>query len=164
MKIAIISFLITVCCSSSFSNVPQDMDRISSSVIVGQSCRISGIQNIDFGTIDGNFTSHKDSNSGSISVTCTLGTTYSIGLGDGNNGLSGQRRMMSSDLNTFINYDLYSDSAFTSAWGDIGSGHEKVDTGNGTSQTHTIYARIPSAQPPVAAGIYSDTIIATLTF
>ncbi len=142
----------------------QDTDNLTSSVVVTQGCYINSVQNIDFGSIDGNFTANKDASNGSVSVTCTLGTPYSIGLGDGLNSNAGQRRLADATSEAFINYNLYLDSGFSNPWGGIGSGTENTGTGNASGQAYTVFARIPSGQSAVAAGAYNDTVVATVNF
>lgn len=142
----------------------QDTENLSSTVVVSQGCFINAVQTIDFGTIDGNFAANKDASNGSVSVICTLGTSYAIGLGDGLHVNAGQRRLADGANQSFIGYDLYLDSGFSNSWGDIGSGNEKAGTGNAQSQSHTVFARIPSGQTAVAAGAYNDTIVATVNF
>lgn len=151
-------------CLYAFSSIAfQDTDNISSSVVVTQGCYISNVGNIDFGSIDGNFANEKNSN-GSVSVVCTLDTTYAIGLGGGLHADGEQRRLADAENKAFINYNLYLDPSYSSPWGEIGSGNEKNGIGNATSQTHTVYASIPSGQQAVSAGVYNDTIVATVNF
>jgi len=151
--------------SLAFSAVAlQDTDNVSSSVVVSQGCYISAVDNIDFGSIDGNFSTNKDSSNGSVSVVCTLGTSYSIGIGDGLHADAEQRRLADAQNQSFINYDLYLDSSYSNPWGNIGSGNEKTGIGSALRQNHTVFARIPSGQAAVAAGSYNDTVVATVNF
>lgn len=102
-------------------------------------------------------------NTSTMSVTCTTGTTYSIGLDAGENGSGNvDKRTMSSGTD-FIAYQLYSDSARATVWGDtIGTDTVKSE-GTGSAQLYTVYGRVPpQATPP--AGVYNDTVLVTLTF
>jgi spore coat protein U domain-containing protein, fimbrial subunit CupE1/2/3/6 len=65
-----------------------------------------------------------------------------------------------------LSYNLYLDAAFTSIWGDGGSGTGTYTIGNPPNNTDvnlTVYGRIP-AQQDVSAGGYTDTVIATINF
>lgn len=97
---------------------------------------------------------------GTVSVTCTNGTSYTVAL-DGGSQADVTARAMSDGANG-LSYQLYSDPARTSVWGMNGA--ELVSaTGTGSSVDHTVYGRIPSGQTP-PAGSYSDTVNVTVTY
>jgi spore coat protein U-like protein len=125
-------------------------------------CVIQSVVDTDFGIISGIFTTDLDVSNGSVTVLCTNGASYDIGLDNGNNFLV-TRRMESAG--TFIGYELYQEMTFTTPWGDIGTGTELAGlTGTGAPQSYTVYARIPMGQPPVGAGTYSDVVTVTVDF
>ena len=64
-----------------------------------------------------------------------------------------------------LNYALYTDSGHTTLWGDgAGGTTATIDgTGNGISQSSTIYGRVPAGQT-VPAGGYADTVNVTVTY
>jgi spore coat protein U-like protein len=105
----------------------------------------------------------------SIAVQCTNTTPYSIGLDNGANASSGQRRMQSSG--NFINYNLYTDSGFSLPWTTTssassctaGSGSCVLGTGTGANQNVTVYGQVP-VQPSPAPGGYNDTVVVTVTY
>lgn len=100
-----------------------------------------------------------------VSVTCTTGTTYDVGLNEGlndyGNGVTG-RRMVYATTN-FLAYALYSDSGRTTNWGNTVDTDTVDGTGNGSAQDITVYGRVPINQY-VTAGGYSDTITVTVTY
>jgi len=96
---------------------------------------------------------------GNISVNCDVATTYSIALSTGS-GTYDSRAMMSSTHELF--YNLYIDATLTTVWGD-GTGHSATVGGTQSIANHTVYGRIPAAQN-AHVGVYSDTIVVTLTF
>lgn len=105
-------------------------------------------------------------NTSTITVNCTKGTNYSIGLNEGTAaGATVTTRQMedavSSDL---INYSLYSNSSRTVNWGNT-QNTDTVDVASatGAAENHTVYGRIPAGQY-VTAGSYSDTITVTVTY
>lgn len=99
-----------------------------------------------------------------LTVTCTPGTAYTIGLdaGIGSGGTVAQRAM--SFLTNTLNYTLYTTAARTAVWGD-GTGGTSTVTGTGTvvPQIVPVYGRIPAAQN-AAPGLYVDTVTVTLTY
>jgi spore coat protein U-like protein len=60
-------------------------------------------------------------------------------------------------------YGLFRDAARSLSWGELGDGAAQPGTGSGAAQSFTVYGRVPAqATPP--PGIYSDTIIVTITY
>jgi spore coat protein U-like protein len=120
---------------------------------------------VAFGNVDVTAGSNVDG-TGAISVTCTSGTAWvaSANAGGGT-GASLTTRKMANGAN-LLNYALYTDSSRTSIWGDgVGGTTATVgDTGSGTGQSKTIYARVPSGQTSLPAGSYADTVVVTVTY
>ena len=106
---------------------------------------------------------------GTISVKCTNTTPYSIGLDNGLHVNGSQRRMQASS--SFINYNLYTDAARTSAWTSTtsattctsGANTCVLGTGTALNQNVSVYGRVPPQTSP-PPGVYADTIIVTVTF
>ncbi len=100
---------------------------------------------------------------GGVTVTCTNGSAWWIGLGAGGGGAAaGVSRSMSLDASR-LGYELYSDSTRTTVWGNTqptGFG----GTGTGAAQATPVYGRIAAAQTTVPAGPYADTVVATVNF
>ncbi|GAB7129739.1 spore coat U domain-containing protein [Silvimonas sp. JCM 19000] len=101
---------------------------------------------------------------GAISVQCTNGSPYTIALDKGTtSGATLLDRQLKSGSNV-VHYQLYSDSARTTVWGDGTSGAPTLGkTGTGGIQSWPVYARIPVQTTP-ATGTYTDTITATVSF
>jgi spore coat protein U-like protein len=136
-------------------------DTFTVSATVGNACVISATD-MDFGSID--VTSGQDITSTSeLTVTCTSGAAYEIALSAGAGGDVSTRAMSDGDTGT-LNYGLFSDSSHMLNWGETEDADTVADTGNGSAQVHTVYGRIPSGQTGVAAGTYTDTIIATVIY
>jgi len=102
--------------------------------------------------------------SSSITARCTNGDMWRIGLSAGSSGNVAARQMQRVGGGGAVNYQLYTDSGFTTAWGD-GTGGTTTVTGVGTGnqQVITVFGRVPAQTTP-APGDYSDTITATITF
>jgi len=100
---------------------------------------------------------------GNVSATCVNGTDYDIGLDAGQStGATVTTRKMKSGAN-LLPYQLFSDSGRTTNWGNTVGTDTVHGTGTGTSQNLTVYAKLPAGTVP-AAGTYSDTVKATISF
>ena len=131
------------------------------SALVSSGCIVTALP-LAFGSYDAQGASTLDAST-SITVLCTLGTAYNVGLNaGGGTGATVATRKLTSGSN-LLNYTLYTDANRTSVWGNtIGT-----DTVSGTyallQAPYTVYGRIPSGQT-VAAGIYTDTVTVTITY
>jgi len=116
---------------------------------------------LDFGSINPLIAGDATSTS-TITVTCTALTSYSIALSAGGGG-SFVERVMRSGANTLY-YQLYSDVANTTIWGD-GTGGSTVFAGSasGAGTTSNVYGRVPHQQSAFA-GTYADSIVVTVTY
>ena len=112
----------------------------------------------------GAYTTAQVDNTSTISVTCTKGTTYNVGLDAGTSaGATVTTRKMTGPGGDTLAYALYQDSARTINWGNTVSTDTVIGTGNGSAQTLTVYGRVPAGQF-VTPGAYTDTITATITY
>lgn len=126
---------------------------------------------LDFGTNTGAITTAIDAQS-SLLVTCTNGTPYSVGLGNGvgTGATASVRKMTNASDSSIVNYTLYTAAARTNIWDNNcttlpGTSASCVSgTGNGSQQTLQVFGRVAASQPNVTVGSYVDTVIATLTF
>jgi spore coat protein U-like protein len=92
-----------------------------------------------------------------LRTTCTPSTTYHIGLDQGQSpGATVNQRKMVSGANN-LNYQLYSDSARSTIWGNTTGTDTVTGVGSGLAVDHTVYGAVPAAQV-VPAGDYADTI------
>ncbi|HUH39828.1 MAG TPA: spore coat U domain-containing protein [Castellaniella sp.] len=130
--------------------------------VVKSDCRIDASTTMNFGTVFMSINQKIDSTS-TITVTCNGGQSgngYHIRLGDGLNA-SGQQRRMRGNLG-YITYELYRDAQRSSRWGN--SDYLGVaGTGTGQPQSYTVYGRVPIQTPP-GAGLYTDTVVITLSY
>ncbi|KRA56679.1 hypothetical protein ASD79_16590 [Caulobacter sp. Root655] len=118
--------------------------------------------NVDFGT-SGVLSAAKDAQ-GSLGVTCTSGSPYSVGLNNGLTGTGPTLRKMKKGAET-VTYGLYKNAARDQPWGDLAQGAGFVWSGSGTggSQPFTVYGRAPAQTTP-SPGAYADTVVATVTY
>jgi spore coat protein U domain-containing protein, fimbrial subunit CupE1/2/3/6 len=66
----------------------------------------------------------------------------------------------------FLNYNLFSDSARTTAWGNGSNGASAFGitaASNAAERTFTVYGRVPKGQD-VNVGSFTDTMQATVNF
>ena len=140
------------------ANAATDTANLNVKVTINATCDIHSVSpaDVDFGTVLSSATNVDTA--GSLSVNCTQGTGYSIGLDNGQN-YSGSRRMIKGT--DFVAYELYRDNARTLPWGNI-AGSSLAGTGSGAVQVIPVYGRIPSANSP--AGNYADVVVATVTY
>ena len=94
-----------------------------------------------------------------------MGVNPTIDLGNGLNSVAagGGFRGMANGSN-ILPYQIYSGSLSGSVWGTLLSGTSVVATGSGLPATVTMYGRIPLGKTSVIAGLYQDTVVATLNF
>jgi spore coat protein U-like protein len=98
-----------------------------------------------------------------VTVTCTIGTAYDIGLDAGVGvGASVASRKMSSGAN-LLNYTLYQDGARTTVFGNTVGTDSLHSTALLLPIVHTVYGRIVSGQY-IPTGAYTDTINVTVTY
>ncbi len=130
-------------------------------VVIQKACDVTATPptTLDFGT-QGPLIANVDQTS-TITVVCTPTTAYNIGL-DGGASASTSARTMVLGSNT-VGYQLYSDSARSTVWGNVVGTDTVSGSGSGVNQPYTVYGRIPPQATPVA-GTYSDTIGVTVTY
>ncbi len=130
-------------------------------ITIQNTCDISTAPaDIDFGT-------HLSSDtvpvgSTSLSLTCTKGAAYDIGLLPSGGDSTGSGTMTSGSNS--IAYTLWQDSgASTTKWGNTIGSNTLHGTGDGTAHTIPVYAKVASIST-APAGTYSDTVTVTVTY
>ena len=99
-----------------------------------------------------------------ISVTCTNGTTYNVGLNAGTaTGATVTKRSMTGPASALLGYKLFSNSSHTINWGNTVGTDTVAGRGTGTGQFLTVYGQIPAGES-ASLGTYTDTITATITY
>jgi spore coat protein U-like protein len=126
---------------------------------VAANCLVT-TQNIDFGAV-GILSSNVDT-TGEVSVTCTPGTAYTVGLNNGQTGTDPTARRMTLGSQAVI-YGLYRDAARSQPWGGTVGTDTLAGIGAGTAQNLTVYGRVPPQTTP-SPGVYADTVVVTVTY
>jgi spore coat protein U-like protein len=99
-----------------------------------------------------------------ISVTCTNGTSYNVGLNAGTaTGATVTKRSMTGPASALLGYKLFSNSGYTINWGNTVGTDTVARKGTGTGQSITVYGQIPAGES-ARIGTYTDTITATITY
>ncbi|MBB3047524.1 spore coat protein U-like protein [Litorivivens lipolytica] len=131
---------------------------------VVDSCDVSA-NNLAFGNVEPVNNLNIDA-VGSITVTCSLGTSYSLLLDDGGSSSDGtvSTRRMTDGSSNYLSYQLYSDTLRTSVWGETAGTNDVTGIGTGLGVPVVVYGRIPSGQQETQTGSYSDTINVTLNY
>lgn len=132
---------------------------------VASTCSITA-GSLAFGTYDTLGGAQVDGTA-TVSVACTKGATATITLGQGQNPGSGStdavpvRRMAAAG--NFLSYSLFSDSTRLVTWGNTAlTGKVYIAASSAVTQL-TVYGRIAASQD-VAAGSFTDVVVATITF
>ena len=96
---------------------------------------------------------------GNVAINCSAPTSFTISLGPGNGSVE-QREMWGGSSE--MRYNLYTDAARMLVWGDgMGAGNTVSDTAQ--SGNYAVYGRIPARQN-LAAGVYADVVVVTITY
>jgi spore coat protein U-like protein len=131
---------------------------------VAKTCVLSS-PTLDFAAYDPTLGSNLDQST-SLTVNCTKGTAWVVGLNQGANGPA-TRNMKDTAGTDLLNYELYTDAAHTNVWtnGTTASATVASNIGNGVAagQTVTIFGRIFKNQY-VTASTYQDAVTATVNF
>ncbi|MGD0890971.1 MAG: spore coat U domain-containing protein [Terracidiphilus sp.] len=130
------------------------------SATVQGSCTISAT-NLSFGAYTGTAISANST----ITVNCTGGTTYNVGLNPGTstNATVTTRKMTGQYKGGTLAYGLFQNSGFSTNWGQTVGTDTEPGTGINANQTLTVYGNVPAGTAPAADG-YFDTITATITY
>lgn len=101
-----------------------------------------------------------------IRVVCTRGSTYSVGISNGNHAINGVRNMASG--NHLLSYDIFKASDHL-RWGDSGSARwpsplSSSLSGDGMTRSYHFEAAILPSQSTPPAGNYRDNLVIDLSF
>lgn len=128
-------------------------------------CLIDSAADLDFGLIAAGA---DVSTSGDIVWRCTNGTAGTLSLDGGTTSADITARNMSGLVaTTNLNYQLFTDAAFTQVFGDGTNGNTSGAPGLGMTNviTTTVHGQILDASIAAAdPDLYSDTVTVTLTF
>jgi len=99
-----------------------------------------------------------------VTVACTKGSNYWLGLNTGANA-SGATRRMKANAADYLTYELYQDSGRTTVWGNTtGTAPAAVTAGTTGVITLTVYGRVAGGQTTTPSGAFTDTVQSTINF
>ncbi len=124
---------------------------------VAGSCTVTA-KELNFGTYLGK----QDDQTGTITVACTKGTSYRIGLDNGMHYRAPNRRLKHRTSAHYLNYELYRDAGRTARWGNDNTS-DLCMTSDGTVQHINVYGEVPAGQSG-PSGSYSNTTTITVNF
>lgn len=130
---------------------------------VVSACLISN-GTLSFGSYDPTAASATNGST-TLTLTCTPGTAYNIGLSAGaGSGATVALRQLTNGANT-LGYKLFRDASRTLNWGVTIGTDTLAGTTSSVSLTNTItvYGQVPAQQTAVA-GSYADTVAITVTY
>src|SRR5262249_25524178 len=140
-----------------------DTANLTVTATVAPTCKLTTGPTLAFGNVNplGNTDAQGD-----ITWVCANGFNTSIKLGAGGSGSIGARTM--AKVGGTLAYQLYTDSARTTVFGDGTGGSSTVavsGTGYATPANVTVYGRVLAAAAGAApVGSYTDTVVVTIVF
>ena len=138
-----------------------DTANLTVNATVNPSCKLTSAPTLGFGALTPLANNDAQTN---ITWVCTNGFNTVVKLGGGGSGNIGARAMGGAGS---LPYQLYTDAARTSVFGDGTTGNTVAVSGVGYSSPGnvTVYGRVLQANAAVAsAGAYSDTVQITIVF
>lgn len=138
---------------------------ITITMVISNDCTTITAPNVSFGSAP--LVSSFSTVSQSISVICTKGSSYTVGLSNGSHAVGSVRNMASG--NNLLSYDIYKGTTTTNRWGPTGT--ERQSSVNATSvsadgltRTYNYTAKVLTTQNTPAAGNYTDNVVVDLSF
>jgi spore coat protein U domain-containing protein, fimbrial subunit CupE1/2/3/6 len=134
----------------------------ASTAYAAPSCTIS-TTSVNFGSYNV-FTGSATDSTGTVTIDCNGGAhNIVVTLSKGASSSFNPRTMTKGS--EALSYNLFSDAARTSIWGDGSGGTSTYTNANPPNAPFnvTVYGRVPAGQD-VSAGVYSDTVSAVINF
>lgn len=135
-----------------------DVNGFTVSATVTASCTVSASP-MDFGLSTGTINDPIDS-AAILSVSCTNGAAYTIGL-DGGQSPTASGRTMTSGAGG-LDYGLFHDAGLSAPWG-LTPGTTATGSGSGNTDSLPIYGRVFGNQH-ATMGLYSDTVVIVISY
>lgn len=155
MKLAALGMI----CVGGMAQAAEETANLSVTALVADSCTLTAATALSFATINTGADTNQ-ATPGSLVVLCTGNRTgVSVALGEGENA-SGGTRYMASTGGTTLPYAVYSDAGHAASV-DPGEVVYSGDINAAIPQVIPVYGKIPAGN--YSAGLYSDTILVTLT-
>ena len=124
---------------------------------VSGACSVNAVE-LDLGPYHG----RQIDQTGSITITCTKGIPYQIGLDNGIHYSAPNRRLKHRTTAHYLIYELYRDVGRTVRWGNDDVSSVRM-TGDSSAQHISVYGRVPAGQTG-PAGSYSNVTTVIVNF
>jgi spore coat protein U-like protein len=143
--------------AGAYSPNPVNMGE-SATVLAG--CSVSATD-LDFG----NYLASLVTATSTVTVSCTSGTNYTIGLdqGSGTGGTTTTRKM-TSPASATLNYQMFRDNLHTLNWGNTPGTDTVAGTGNGSPKQSTVYGQMAGSQTGNPATYTDNRVTVTVTY
>lgn len=140
------------------------VEPLSVSLTIANDCVTITAPNVNFGSAP--LISGFNTVAQSITVVCTKGSSYTVGLSNGGNAVDNVRHMASGGA--LLSYDIYRGTG-NDRWGSTGSARwssalSTSVSSDGVQRTYSYVAKILQAQPTPPPGNYTDSLIVDLAF
>lgn len=99
---------------------------------------------------------------GTVTIACTKGATATVGLGLGSNA-SGTTRRMTDGSGNFLTYELYQEVGHSTVWNTGAGLLSPAAAPSKAPRDFTVYGEVTGNQD-IAAGNYTDTVVASVNF
>lgn len=130
---------------------------------VNDICNIAATP-LAFGNFDPTGSAVQDGVS-TLTVLCTNGTPYEIGLDAGSGaGATVERRKMTDLANNVLEYSLYQNGSRSVLWGNTIGNNTWAGTGTGAQEAIIVYGRILSGQAAAPVGAYLDMVTVSVNY
>jgi len=159
-KLAAIAAISAMGAFAATANAATSTSSFTVTMTINKACDVTstGPTGLSFGAQNSTATTVNEGTAGTVTVTCSKGTAYTIGLlGTGN--------MTSATTGDSVPYTLYSNAGHTAVWGNaspnwVSGTRAKTDP---KTKTYNVYGQVPSADYTPGTD-YTDTVAVTLTY
>jgi len=151
-------------CLPGNSQTGASIEPLTVTLVITNDCVTITAPNVNFGSAP--LVSSFNPVAQSITVVCTKGSSYTVGVNNGANAVNNVRYMASGDAR--LSYEIYRGNG-ADRWGDTGgdrwtSTQSSSLSSDGIQRTYRYVAKILSGQPTPPPGAYTDTLVVDLAF
>ena len=162
-KLSLLTLALAALAGTAHAATVDDSFRVS--IEIRESCAVSvAAADVNYGQTNRSAAAVAGS---TLSVNCTTGTPWVLGLDNGQNAegaaVSATNRRMSSGSG-FVPYGLFRDASRSQLFGSTAGTDTASGTGTGDAQSVSVFGQVQAASTNVAAGVYQDTVVAQVTY
>ena len=160
-KISLLAITLAAMSSQAFAGTATA--SFQATATLNSACVVSA-GNVSFGAITPAATGTAAAQ-GTVTSTCSKNVPYTLSINGGSSGSITARTMAgaASGNTDKLAYNLFTDAAFTTVWGDGTAGQKVSMTGTGIAQTSTVYGNL-SLNQYLKPDTYTDNLTVTLAY